>query len=169
MNQSRKILAVLLTVAMLIACLAIFAACDKQDNSEKTVVVHFVGNDSKGYPTDLFSITTTTTKTNLHELMVELEKDKKVAYEYAESTYGAYITKVGFIKDGTETNFEEDKIKKQYIMILHSINEPDLIDYSNVAKSFEIEGKTFMYSALGVSSLPLKNGAEYAFYVLSFS
>lgn len=166
MNKSRKILAVLLTVAMLIACLAVFAACDKQDNSEKTVVIHFVGNDSYGYQTDLFSITTTTTKTNLHELMAELKKDKKVAYEYSESTYGAYITGVGFIKDGTTTNLEVGE--NQYIAILHSINEPDLIDYSNVAKSFKIEGKTFMYSYVGASSLPLKNGAEYAFYVLSY-
>lgn len=168
MNKSRKILAVLLTVAMLIACLAIFAACDKQDNSEKTVVVHFVGNDSFGSPTDLFSITTTTTKTNLHELMVELEKNKKVFYQYSESTYGASIERVGFIKDGTETYLEADKIKRKYVAILHSINEPDLIDYSNVAKSFKIKGKTFMYSALGASSLPLKNGAEYAFYELSY-
>mgnify|MGYP002323097046 FL=1 len=166
MNKSRKILAVLLTVAMLIACLAVFAACDKQDNSEKTVVIHFVGNDSYGYQTDLFSITTTTTKTNLHELMAELKKDKKVAYEYSESTYGAYITGVGFIKDGTTTNLEVGE--NQYVAILHSINEPDLIDYSNVAKSFKIKGKTFMYSYVGVSSLPLKNGAEYAFYVLSY-
>ena len=166
MNKSRKILAVLLTVAMLIACLAVFAACDKQDNSEKTVVVHFVGTDSKGYPTDLFSITTTTTKANLHDLMAELAKDKKVFYQYLDGAYGAYITGVGFIKDGTTTNLEVGE--NQYIAILHSINEPDLIDYSNVAKSFKIEGKTFMYSYVGVSSLPLKNGAEYAFYVLSY-
>ena len=152
---------------MLIACLAVFAACDKGDNSEKTVVVHFVGNDSKGYPTDLFSITTTTTKANLHELMAELKKDKKVVYKYdMDSVYGAYITGVGFIKDGTTTNLEVGE--NQYVAILHSINEPDLIDYSNVAKSFKIKGKTFMYSYVGATSLPLRNGAEYAFYVLSY-
>ena len=164
MNKTKRLLTVIIAVALLVVCISVFAACDKTDTGEKTVVVRFVGNDAYG-PTELFNVTATTQSANLHELMIELQKQNKVVYNFSDSSYGAWILSVGYV-DGETKMLEPGE--GEYVAILHSINEPDLIDYSNVSKSFKLNGKTFMYSYVGISSLPLIDGAEYAFYILSY-
>ena len=166
MNKTKKLLTIITVVMLLAVCFSALTACNESDNSEKTVTVHFVGNDSYGYQIELFGITTTTHAANLHELMLELQKQNKVVYNYDNSTYGAYILSVGYLEDGSAKMLEPGG--SEYVAILHSINEPDLIDYQNISKSFKINGKTFMYSYVGISSLPLVDGAGYAFYILSY-
>lgn len=165
MNKTKRLLTVVVAVALLVVCISVFAACDKTDSGEKTVVVRFVGNGEYGQ-TELFNVTATTQTANLHELMIELQKQNKVVYNFSDSSYGAWILSVGYV-DGETTKMLEPG-GSEYVAILHSINEPDLIDYSNISKSFKLNGKTFMYSYVGISSLPLIDGAEYAFYILSY-
>lgn len=166
MNKTKKLLTLITVVMLLTVCFSALTACNESDNSEKTVVVRFVGNDSYGYQTELFGITTTTQTANLHDLMLELQKQNKVVYNFSDDAYGAWILSVGYV-DGETTKMLEPGIS-EYVAILHSINEPDLIDYQNISKSFKINGKTFMYSYAGISSLPIVDGAEYAFYILSY-
>ena len=162
MNKTKRLLTVIIAVALLVVCISVFAACDKTDTGEKTVVVRFVGNDAYG-PTELFNVTATTQSANLHELMIELQKQNEVVYNFSDSSYGAWISSVGYV-DGETKMLEPGE--GEYVAILHSIDEPDLIDHKS--NSFELNGKTFRYSYVGISSLPLIDGAEYAFYILSY-
>ena len=162
MNKTKRLLTVIIAVALLVVCISVFAACDKTDTGKKTVVVRFVGNDAYG-PTELFNVTATTQSANLHELMIELQKQNEVVYNFSDSSYGAWILSVGYV-DGETKMLEPGE--REYVAILHSINEPDLIDHKS--NSFELNGTTFRYSYVGISSLPLIDGAQYAFYILSY-
>jgi len=154
---------VILLVAMSLFC---FAACNDNPNEGVKSITVYIGEDNP--------IAVTTEAANLHEVLLEMKESGKIsAYEFSESEYGAFITKVGGLALPSGV----------YYSIWHDI---DMLEYKSPYKqadaeagwypscsiAIEEEGSKFVgvklgnknlyYSGVGVGSLPVQDGATYA-------
>jgi hypothetical protein len=154
-NNLKKIAAILSAVVMIAALLLAFAACiDNPYKTEPVSVTVIVGEKN---------LTVETTAGKVRDLLTELKAAGEIsAFEYAGSKYGAYVTEIDALKG--------DSLQGTYIALYHDIDDMALqdfaSDYSILTK--DIGGKAYFYSGLGISLLPVEEGATYVFVLESF-
>ncbi|MEG2540411.1 MAG: hypothetical protein RSB59_01365 [Clostridia bacterium] len=154
-NSKRIIVAML--VVLTVVCSAVFmTACGKDDklnnNSQKSITI-YIGETS---------VAATTTTGNMYDLFTEMKANGKLsAFECDGSKYSAYLTKLNDLSPA----------KNQYIAVYHDINDMGLQEFDNttfLVKSVVHFDKTFYFSGVGITLLPVVDGANYWFTVLSF-
>lgn len=140
-----KWLIVLLLVLVLSVSMLCFVACNDDDGTQEGVknIKVLIGNKSLSVSTD---------EEYLHEALVELKDEGKIVYEFEMGQYGATVMKL----DSFETTSDWSK----WIAVYHDINDITLYD-----PQYDIQqgGKTYHSSSLGISSLPIQDGATYLF------
>ncbi len=143
---------VIAVVALLALSLMTFAGCDKLKDLGKPVIetgdkqaTVIIGEDSYLVKTDAIYV---------HELLVQLKDANIIKYEFSESEYGAYIVALGGLSLG----------ERAFVAVYHDIDDDTLIDYE-YGTSLTYGGKQFHSSNLGVSALPVYDGASYLFKV----
>ncbi|CDE72883.1 unknown [Acidaminococcus sp. CAG:917] len=172
--MKKHILSVVALVLIVTAISLVFVACDNPlaptvgNNSQKSVTVYLLAPDCNAAPQVLKSFDVTTTSASAHELLLQLKSENKIAYGFNDSSYGAYITSLGYYEGDTLVDMTYD-VSSQFISVYHSIDRADLIDYSQFSKFFSFDGFDFKSSYVGISSLPVENGEAYAFMVNTFS
>ncbi len=173
-KMKRHILSIVAVVFIVTALSLVFVACDNPlapntgDDSQKTVSVYLLAPDCNSSPDVLKSFEVTTTAANVHDLLLQLKGEKKISYAFSESSYGAYITSLGYYDGETLTDMSYNA-STQFIAVYHSIDRADLIDYGQSSNFFDLATFNFKSSYAGISSLPVENGEAYAFMVNTFS
>lgn len=138
----------ILTIALvLVLCLSLcFVACDKTpdntDNDLKEVVL-IVGNAV---------INATTEAQYVHDLLVELNANGDIQYEFENGAYGATVLKLNQL----ETTNDWSK----WIAVYHDIDDVTLY---TPGYNYTLNGDEYYSSSVGVSSLPVIDGATYVF------
>ncbi len=160
-----------IVIAVAIALVAVFSlaclvACNPSgDNSVKNITV-YVGQKTFGI---------TTTETNLHGVLVKLYKEDKItAYETDDSGYGAFITKIDDLvqSNGNYYTVWHSLDKFEYKSVYNSAN-PEWNPSRSSAKTEEAgvfavttyKNTLLYFSGVGISSLPIVDGAVYAVLV----
>lgn len=172
--MKKHILSVVALVLIVTAISLVFVACDNPiaptvgNNSQKSVTVYLLAPDCNAAPQVLKSFDVTTTSASAHDLLLQLKGEKKISYAFSESSYGAYITSLGYYDGETLTDMSYNA-STQFIAVYHSIDRADLIDYGQSSNFFDLDTFNFKPSYAGISSLPVENGEAYAFMVNTFS
>lgn len=144
-TKSKWLIALLLVLVLSVSMLCFVACNDDNDDAqegEKSITV-VIGDKSLRVSTD---------DEYVHEVLVDLDEEGKIVYEFNMGQYGATIMKL----DSFETTTDWSK----WIAVYHDINDITLYD-----PQYDIQqgGKTYHSSSLGVSTLPIKDGATYLF------
>lgn len=143
-TKSKWLIALLLVLVLSVSMLC-FVACNNDDDTQEGVknIKVLIGNKSLSVSTD---------EEYLHDALVELKEEGKIVYEFEMGQYGATVMKL----DSFETTSDWSK----WIAVYHDINDITLYD-----PQYDIQqgGKTYHSSSLGVSSLPVQDGATYLF------
>ncbi len=144
--MKKLIFAILIFAPILVFSLALFA-CDvtPENTGEKSVTI-IIGDDT---------YTLKTSKAYVHDALCELRDTQGVNYVFEDGPYGATI--IGL--NGLYTTVDWSK----YVSTYHTIDDVTIRDMSSYATDFEMGGKTYYTSGVGVSSLPLVDGATYLF------
>ena len=93
----------------------------------------------------------------LYDLLKEYCEENGLALEGSTSATGFYATRIG--------DLAEDAAAGEYIMFYHDIDD---ITLYTPGYDLERDGKTYFSASVGVSSLPLRDGATYFVTVTSF-
>lgn len=137
----KRICSVLAALVAVLACALVFAACDHSDANTGEVTVGLIIGEAE-------AVSVTSDAPYLYDMLVEYCAEEGIALEGEESAYGFYITRIGDMVQGDG----------KYIMFYHDIDDVTLY---TPGFDTERDGKTFFSSSLGVSSLPLRDGATY--------
>lgn len=171
---SKILVATLLAVVLTLSVLT-FVACNdgqsKIDELQQTIndlqdkLTGYEENDAikniKIYIGDDEPLTVATKENKVFYVLSDLVEENKIAaFAFSGGSYGAFITKLNDLYYDAS----------HYISVYHSINDANLkmADYATGAESFEHKGVTFFYSSVGVSSLPIVDGASYYFAQMSY-
>lgn len=141
----KKRLCLVLVCIVLAGVVAVaFAACNdggKDGGTAAEVTVTLTVGDADG-------VTLTTDARYLYDALAGYCAESGIVLEGEEGVYGFYITRIGDLVNG----------QGGYIMIYHDMD--DLTLYTP-GYDTERDGKTYHSSSVGVSSLPLRDGASY--------
>lgn len=141
----KKRLCLVLVCIVLAGVVAVaFAACNdggKDGGTAAEVTVTLTVGDADG-------VTLTTDSRYLYDALEDYCAESGIVLEGEEGVYGFYITRIGDLVNG----------QGGYIMIYH-----DMDDLTLYTPGYDTErgGKTYHSSSVGVSSLPLRDGASY--------
>ena len=124
------------------------AACDEKGGNTEEVTVSLILGDAD-------AVSVTTDAPFLYDLLKEYCEENGLALEGSTSATGFYATRIG--------DLAEDAAAGEYIMFYHDID-----DITTPGCDLERDGKTYFSASVGVSSLPLRNGATYLVTVTSF-
>ena len=120
-----------------------FVACDAPDGDERgelsSVTLILGDGEAVSFETDA---------KYLYGALSDYCDDHGLVLEGEESEYGFFLTRVGDLVQGDGA----------YIMLYHDIDDVTLY---TPGYDYEVGGKTFFSSSLGVSSLPVVDGATY--------
>ena len=155
MKNFRKVAAVLLTVAFIcVLALSLVACGEPATNYEKTITI-VVG---EGETQQVFADYKTGSK-YLFDAINELanRETDPVKLEGNWTQYGLFVTAIG--------NIEANPLAQYICVMTNDSGHQDVTDWAVTRKYGEI---TVVSSDLGVSSLPLKDGAVYMFVVVGF-
>lgn len=152
MKRNFKTTAVLALIVVMCAAF-LLCACDDANNLQKTVTIVIGEGDSA-----LTTVETTGAK-YLFDVMNELaqKEENPVIMNGSWSTYGLFVTEIGGVKAEGEN---------EYIAILTT--DETYWDATDFAVKREIDGKKYVMSVLGISSLPLVDGESYLFVLATF-
>ncbi|MDR2635025.1 MAG: hypothetical protein LBC13_03475 [Clostridiales bacterium] len=151
-NNFKKAAALLSAAVMIAVLLFAFAACDETLKAEPVSVTLIIGDKT---------LTTETREEKVVGLLTELKKAGKIsAFEYTGQKWGAFVTEIDALKG--------DSTQGTYILLYHDIDDSGLHEFGSegVIKR-EIDGKSYFFSGVGVSLLPVEDGATYVFVLES--
>lgn len=161
------------TLLALVLCLGsvLFVACNdggqskidelqQQINGLQDKLTGYEANDLekniKIYIGDDDPISVTTKENKVFYVLSDLVESSSIsAFAFQGGSYGAYITKLNDLYD----SYDADTRTSHYISVYHSIDDVNLKGMGEI----EHNGVTFFYSNVGVSSLPIVDGASYYF------
>lgn len=154
-KKNAKILLILLVVALLVTSALCLCACDglkdfgkpAPDEGSKSVSV-VIGEQSYSLKTDAEYV---------QDLLVEMKDAGKIQYEFSTSQYGAYMTRLNDLSPSSSS---------EWIAVYHDIDDMTLKDMQ-YGEAIQKGGKSYFTASLGVSSLPVRNGASYLFIIKS--
>ncbi len=145
-SKGKKVSTILVVAILLIVSVVSFVACDDlTSDADKTITI-IIGEDS---------ITLTTEAQYLHDVLVELANKDEIVYEYEISAYGATIKALNSLINASDWS--------TWVGIYHTIDDVKIRDMSEWASDFKKDGVQFYTSGVGVSQLPLVDGASYLF------
>ncbi|MDR3215901.1 MAG: hypothetical protein LBT55_00610 [Clostridiaceae bacterium] len=156
-NKKFKNLAALFVAIAITATLVFaFTACGTNEKTEPVSVTVIIGEKTLEVETNADKVI---------DLLTDLKNEGKIsAFVYSGSKYGAYVTELDALK--------EDALGGVYIAVYHNIDDIglhdfDAVDYSVITK--EINGNTYFFSGVGISLLPVEEGAVYVFQAETYS
>lgn len=164
----KKLLSMILIVLLVTAMAVSLAACKEElpDNSQQGVNVTFIVIDTDG--TELYNKKLETKRAALADSFVEFEG---LNVKGSNSYLGLFITSVEIgeiklIKDDVWGDYEgfvaDITLSPEYPVVFALYHDIDDIKYKDIPeKTREFDGKTYYYSGVGVSLLPLLDGATY--------
>ncbi|MDD4840168.1 MAG: hypothetical protein PHE93_05860 [Clostridia bacterium] len=151
-NIFKKLGVCLLAISIITICLCCFVACNNTGDANAKTVTITIGETA--YTLD-------TNSAYLHDALIELKEKGKIShYEFSESTYGIYITSISDL---------DLSVQNSFIAVYHNIDDASLIDYTEYASApVVLNNTTYNPSYVGVSTLPLENGAKYLLKVSTY-
>ena len=126
------------------------AACNEKGGNTEEVTVSLILGDAD-------AVSVTTDAPFLYDLLKEYCEENGLALEGSTSATGFYATRIG--------DLAEDAAAGEYFMFYHDIDD---ITLYTPGYDLERDGKTYFSASVGVSSLPLRDGATYLVTVMSF-
>ena len=154
----KRLLAVFVLAALMLGCLC---SCDLLKNSvaEEGDVTVVVENSDGSYDAyDLVLETVENKDEGVKGILEHLNKgDDKLYLEMTDSTYGAYISAIGKIK--------EDMASGSYVMVYTSIET----DSYEGAPTVDYNDTTLYQSGVGISAMKVESGTVILFRLESFS
>ena len=156
--EPRRILTVFLSLTILLATLVSVCACTKGDVDDVGVatVVVSAGGDVRAYEVPLDKLDG---NGGAIMLLDYLEAEGKLDYTAVDGAYGAYLTKVGHLKERASDGI--------YVGIWTSV-ESDQDRESDYSSSVTYEGVTLYSSAVGMQQISVPEGAIIYFGELSY-
>ena len=145
--MKNKILALVLICAVMLglcSCNAFFGRVD--ENGDVTVVIENVDGSYDVFEADLENVENKEEGAKGVVEYLGARKNNKLGYEMTESTYGAYISKVGSIS--------EDASSGLYI-IVYTSNARDSYDGS---PTIDYNGTTLYQAGMGLSGMSVEEG-----------
>ena len=142
MKNLRRIAAML--VVLMLACL-VFTACGKEVPDAGSVTVVLEAGETK-YTVPLDKVEG---NEGLVSVLNYLKTAENVDFTYEDSSYGAFVTAVGDVKQDADNGI--------YLLFWTSV-EADF-DVSEYATTKTFEGKTLTSSGVGASSMTMEPGA----------
>ena len=140
MKKLRKIAAVM---AVMIMAVCFIAACGKPQSLSGTMTL-VIGTETPAvYTVDLDNVEITK---GVFSVLEYLKETEELDYAVEESTFGAFLTKVGAI--------EQDSASGTYIYIYTSVEKD--FDVSAYVMTIEYDGTTLKSSGLGVSEMTIE-------------
>ncbi len=146
--MKRKLIVTSVVCLCLVALLSVFfIGCNEVNGGKKSITI-FVGEEK---------YTLVTEGEHLVDAIEELRAYHSLYIEGSDSGYGYFLTAIGS---------EVAEESNEYIAILtDDTAHQDITDY---AVTKVVEGTSVTTASLGVSSLPIVDGATYAFFSLTF-
>ena len=187
-----KRLSLILVCLVLASAVAVtFAACNDTSSLEEMIrdlqeqvgdIQTQLGDKNITVYLGDYAISVTTREVYLSGALDEMYDQGRLTVMEADNTgYGRFLHKLEYSVDkyDDEGNYEEtmvygsvsDEKANTYIAVYHTIDNDSLkgTDYkTGEIVTDEFDGKTFWYSTLGISSLPVYDGAAYRFVVESY-
>ncbi|MCD8373471.1 MAG: hypothetical protein LUD27_09270 [Clostridia bacterium] len=164
--MKKKFLA-LIFAAFAAFSVAAFAACDEEDDEEKTTIVF--GTEGSVVSVQAFAFTATESvlsmdeSTSVYDYLSALQEAGMITFEGYESSYGYYITSVNGIEEQSEYNSDYTSGSGWSWMIYTSLYELDGVTYAtNEYGEFSYGGIGMGQASYGVSYLPCVAGYSYA-------
>lgn len=151
MKQTRiaRMFAIAVAAVLMCAFAVAFVACDKGgEKNTGEVTVNLILGDAE-------SVSVTTDEAYLYGMLQDYCAGHGIALEAEDGAYGFFLTRVGDMVNGDGS----------YIMLYHDIDDVTLY---TPGYDMEIGGRTYHSSSLGVSQLPLRDGATYAVVAISY-
>lgn len=161
-KRSMNIVKILAIVAILVLAMSmVFVGCNKLKDAgkpeaevgTKTVTILLQNGDKYD------KYVATTEKEYVQDVLVELKNAEKFVYDFHNTEYGAFIDKLG--------TMSPDSSKGEYIFVFHDINDASLVGFWTEPVIYD--GRYYVNASLGVSSLPVRDGASYLFNVGSYA
>lgn len=154
MKNFKRILVAVIGVVCVVAMLFAFTACtDNGNDLEKTITIVIGEGEDQVVYADY-----TTNARYLFDVLNELAnaEENPLVLEGTYSSYGMYVTALGDLApEGNEW----------ISLLISDVDNQDITEWA-VTKSYN--GTDVVTSNLGVSSLPLKDGAVYMFVILTY-
>ena len=138
----RKVTKIILAIILAVATCFCMACTPNPFEGKYTIVINANGNDSV-YAIDSEAQGVYT----LADALLYLRDNEGVVYEYSDSTYGVYISRLG---DICPVGYS------QWVSVYTSVESDK--DVSEHAESIQYEGHTLYSSGFGVSSMSLEEG-----------
>lgn len=139
----KQICSILAALVAVLACAFVFFACDRPDANTGEVTISFIIGDAE--PAEF-----STDAPYVYDALADFCEENGIALEGTWSEYGFFMTRLGNLKpEGS-----------QWIAFYHDIDDITLYDPQH---NMDFDGKTWFSSSLGVSSMPLRDGATYLF------
>lgn len=139
-----SMLLVLTLLASMVSCNLIFG--DVADEGDVTVVVEGSDGNFEVYKTYLENVVNKEEGAKGVVENLRDRKDKPLHLEMVDSTYGAYVSEIGSIK--------EDSTEKKYVIVYTSV----ATDSYEGAPTVEYEGTTLYQAGLGLSGMKVEAG-----------
>lgn len=175
-KQVSKILVAILLAVVLSVSAVLFVACNdgesqidklqQQINDLQDKLTGYEANDQVKnitiYVGDDEPIAVSTKENKVFYVLSDLvEENKLTAFAFSGGSYGAYITQINDLCE----SYDVDTRTSYYISVYHSIDDVNLKGMGEKEHS----GVTFFYSNVGVSSLPIVDGASYYFALETYT
>lgn len=142
MKNAKKLLTLILALAMIFSALAFISCSDEQNDGDGTVTLVVDGKETKEYTVD---ITGLSLDRGLVSVLDVLKERGELDYEIADT----FLNKVGDV--------ENDYTAGEYIYIFTSV-EADF-DVSTYAQTREYKGQTLTSVGIGALEMTIEDGA----------
>lgn len=142
MKNAKKLLTLILALAMIFSALAFISCSDEQNDGDGTVTLVVDGKETKEYTVD---ITGLSLDRGLVSVLDVLKDRGELDYEIADT----FLNKVGDV--------ENDYTAGEYIYIFTSV-EADF-DVSTYAQTKEYKGQTLTSAGIGALEMTIEDGA----------
>ena len=142
MKNAKKLLTLILALAMIFSALAFISCSDEQNDGDGTVTLVVDGKETKEYTVDITGISL---DRGLVSVLDVLKERGELDYEIADT----FLNKVGDV--------ENDYTAGEYIYIFTSV-EADF-DVSTYAQTKEYKGQTLTSVGIGALEMTIEDGA----------
>ncbi len=147
--MTKKNFLVSAVIALMIFLVGSFSACNlkdlgkpKAEPGEKEITV-IVENEE---------FTISTNAEYLHQVLIDLSREKGFQYSYSDMGYGVSVTQIKNIKTSTDWS--------SWVSIYHDIDDVTLVDNYG---TFRHAGKDYFMSLVSIDLLPVLDGHTYLF------
>ncbi|MGN0797522.1 MAG: hypothetical protein ACI4M5_04870 [Christensenellales bacterium] len=153
-NFSKVAVIICLTLALVLCAVA--CQPDMPSKGEVTIVVAPLEGEATEYKVDLSDIAE---GGGVVAILDYLQANEGLDYTIQDSTYGAYLTKVGILEENVEA--------RESIYLYTSVAKD--ADVSEYASTVDYQGKTLTSSGVGVSSMSVEDGAIIYITIIKYS